>query len=301
MTAPRRLGPILLSIATLLWGTTFVVTRGTLDGTSPAAIVFGRFAVAAILLSPSLSRDRKVWLAAAELGALLWIGFATQTVGLRYTTVARSAFITSSCVVMVPVFAVLVGKIAAPRIWLAAVAAVGGLYLLCHDQAAPNRGDAWTLLCAAGWGIYILRLEVHTTTLPTLALSAAQVWVVTIMAGAWWIFDHAAGTGGPVPWLAVGYLGVAATAATTLLQAVGQRTVPAARAAILFTMEPVWATLIAYPVRGEKIGLAGMCGAAVIVVAAVVAQLPVRGATAGEPDADSRTIGPVDRPRDRSV
>jgi drug/metabolite transporter (DMT)-like permease len=276
VTPPRRLGPILLTIATLLWGTTFVITRHTLDGSSPAGIIFGRFAIASILLIPFLSLNRKIWLASLELGLLLLLGFSTQTIGLKYTNVARSSFITSSCVVMVPVFAVLFGKIAPLRVWLAAAAAVAGLYLLCHDQSSPNRGDWWTLACAVGWGFYIIRLEVHTTTLSTLHLSFAQVVVVTIGAGIWWLFDHTTTTPGPTPWLAVGYLGLFATAATTLLQAIGQRTVPAAQAAILFTMEPVWATLFARLIDGATIGPEGVAGGAVIFVAAVVAQLPQR-------------------------
>lgn len=78
-------------------------------------------------------------------------------------------------------------------------------------------------------------------------------------------------------WGEVAYLGIAATALTTLLQAVGQKSVPGPQASLLYTLEPVWASLFAWIGTGEGFGRAGWTGAALILAAAVGSQWPVPG------------------------
>src|SRR5271169_5662292 len=112
-------GVALLTLTTFLWGTTFVVTKHTLDNFQASELILGRFLVAGIVFLPFLRFERKLWLAAGELGVTLWAGFATQTIGLRYTTVDRSAFITSMHVIFVPVLAGLMGRSTRWIVWLA--------------------------------------------------------------------------------------------------------------------------------------------------------------------------------------
>src|SRR5690349_13276059 len=108
-------GVAILTATTLIWGTTFVVTKESLNGQFPASdLVFARFLVAGLTFLPFLRGGRKLWLAAIELGVLLWLGFALQTIGLRYTTATRSAFFTSMHVILVPAFSGLLGRSARP-------------------------------------------------------------------------------------------------------------------------------------------------------------------------------------------
>ena len=265
---------MLLTLTTFIWGTTFVVTKQALAGVSPAALIFGRFVVAAVVFVPLLRFNRKLWQAAAELGVLLWLGFATQTIGLATTTVGRSAFITSLHVIVVPMLGTIGRRKTTASIWIAAVTAVVGVGLLCHDGSPPNRGDLWTLLCAISWAVYIVRLERWMTILPAGPLTAAQLVVVTSLSAGWLIESHPAV--GPIPWIAIGYLGVAATAATTWFQAVGQKSVPAPQAAVLYTLEPVWAALFGGLVLHELLGPRGIIGVTFIVLAAVTSQRPWR-------------------------
>lgn len=103
-------GVLLLSLTTFLWGTTFVVTKAVLGRFPASQLIFARFLIAAILFLPFLRFGRRLWLAAIELGVLLWLGYATQTIGLQYTTVSRSAFITALHVILVPVLVALLGR-----------------------------------------------------------------------------------------------------------------------------------------------------------------------------------------------
>jgi drug/metabolite transporter (DMT)-like permease len=271
-TSHTTRGVLILTLITFIWGTTFVVVKLALNGFPPGALVLARFLIAAVIFSPFIQFNRKLWFAAIELGVLLWIGFATQTIGLRYTSVARSAFITSLHVIFVPAFAGILGRGPRLAVWLAAAMALLGVGLLSHDGSPPNVGDLWTAACALAWAIYITRLETFARTLPSKPLTAAHLWVVAVLSAAWSWKSHESFA--HVPWMAVVYLGIAATAATTWLQTVGQRWVSAPQAAVLYTMEPVWAAGFGWIILGERFGVLGWIGAALIIVAALMTQMP---------------------------
>jgi drug/metabolite transporter (DMT)-like permease len=265
-------GVAILSLTTFLWGTTFVVTKNTLVNFPASELILLRFLVAGVVFLPFLRGGRKLWLAAIELGVLLWAGFATQTIGLRYTTCDRSAFLTCLHVVFVPALAGLMGRSTRLVVWVAAVVALLGVGLLSHDGSPPNRGDAWTIACALVWAIYIARLETLTVKLPSRSLTAAHLWVVVVLSAGWTLADHPAC--GPIPWLAIIYLGLFATAATTWFQTLGQKWVTAPQAAVLYTLEPMWAAMFSWIFLRETLGAAGRVGGGLILAAAVLTQMP---------------------------
>ena len=124
-------------------------------------------------------------------------------------------------VIFVPALAGLLGRGSRVVIWLAAGMAVLGVGLLSHDGSPPNVGDGWTLACAVVWAIYITRLETLTSKLPSTALTAAHLWVVVVLSAGW--MAVAREPVGAIPWKAILYLGLAATAATTWFQTIGQK------------------------------------------------------------------------------
>ncbi len=268
-------------LTTMLWGSTFVAVQRAESSVSASGLILGRFALAAAVLSPFVRGGRRLWAASVELGVLLWAGYASQTIGLRYTTVGRSAFLTGSGAILVPIYTRLGGGRVGRFVWPAAGVAVVGVYLLSHEVAAVsggfgqpfNRGDAWTLGCAAVWSAYIYRLERFATTLPTAALTATHLLVVAGLSVLWAAADGSLIPGPHYPWLAVLYLGLACTAATTWLQTLGQRWLPAARVAVLYTLEPVWASAFGYVLIDDRLGPRGLCGAALILTAAGLSQV----------------------------
>jgi len=276
--AARRqygVGVVLLLLATLIWGSTFLIVQETLRNFSGAGIIAGRFVLAALVLIPFLRRGRRLWRASIELGFLMWLGFGLQVIGQQTTTVGRSSFITSLNVIFVPIFAIGLGRRIPAIIWLAVLMAMAGAAVLGYDGRAPNAGDAWTLGCAIVFAFYIARLETFSPGLDSMALTAAQLAVVAVLSILWILFS---GESLPiwrnVPWWAIIYLGLAATVGTTWLQAAGQKYVPAARAAVVYTMEPVWAVLFAYLVRGQSMGWQGFLGGGIIIAAAVMCTRP---------------------------
>ena len=265
------LGLLALNLLTLIWGTTFVVVKGAVEGMAPSLLILLRFGVAALFFLPWLFRlPVGVFGPGMELAFWLFVGYASQTLGLAHTSASRSAFITALSVVLVPLLLRLAGREVGPA-FLAAFLALAGVGLLSYDPYQPpfNVGDLWTFLTALAYALYIVRLEVHARAFPSLPLTAVQVLGTALFALPWVLAEG--GAWGPVAWGAVLYLGVVATALTTWLQTWGQRHVPAPQAAILYPLEPVWAAFFAYLALGERLSPSGLLGALLVLLATLLA------------------------------
>ncbi len=281
-------GVIILIIATIIWASTFVVTKQAVGNlhVPPSVMMAARFGVAVLLFLPFFRGGRRLWLVGLEVSLWEWLGYATQTIGLQYTTASRSAFITCLSVVLIPLFHWATGKPILRRVWLAAVLAFVGVGLLSYDGSAANRGDLWTLLTAAFYGYYIVRLEKVSDQFPSLPLTALQLLGVLLLSSGWAGVQHPAWTF-KIPWPAVIYLGIAATALTTFLQTLSQRWITAPEAAIIFTLEPVWAAGFAFVILHERFGMQGWIGGGLVLMAALLSQWPGRQLPPAQADASS--------------
>jgi len=270
---PRLLGTLLLVLVTLIWGTTFVVVKEVVSFVPVPLLLAVRFSVGALLLLP-FGLDRRNLKAGIPLGVLLLAGFGMQTIGLQHTGASRAAFVTGISVVMVPLFAAAFFRRRVPgRIFAAAFIALAGLGLLCFDLQPPNIGDAWVLACAIVWAFYILALEAPVRRLGARRLSLVQL--LTVAALAWiWSIPYLPGLAGldARAWLSLLYLGIAATGLTTLLQGLAQKVLSGSQAAVVFTLEPVFAALFAYLILDERLGAGGWVGSGLILASMLLAQ-----------------------------
>lgn len=260
----------------MLWGSSFVVIKGALTDIPPSVVTAVRFSVAALCFTPFLKGDRRLIWIGLELGVWIWGGYTTQAIGLLYTTVNRSAFITSLYVIGVPVVFWILGRSARWLFWVAAGLALFGVGLLSYEGTPPNLGDLWTLFTALCYTIYIWRLEGYATRFNVLSLSGTQLCWTALLSLLWvgvtqpvWLLPM---SWGEIPWRSLVYLGIFVTALTTLFQTWGQRFVPATHASVLFTLEPVWASAIAFLAINERLGPQGLAGAGAIVVATLLCQ-----------------------------
>lgn len=275
----------------LIWGTTFITTAFLVQGNSPALppsmATLGRFVVASLVFLPFAwpwTWPRKMLLPAAELSFWLWAGYATQAAGLQYTSVPRSAFVTALNVVFVPVFTAMAGRRVGAEVWVAVVLAIVGVGVMTFDPgdptlgASPNLGDWLTLGCALTYGFYIFRLERLANAFPSTALTAAQLVGVAALCVPWMLIESTVGQAGWGRWDAIVvvsllYMGVVATLVTTWLQAMGQRWVPGTHASLLYTMEPVAASLCAM-FFGVSLTPRAIVGGSIILLAAGGSQVP---------------------------
>lgn len=272
MLGERLSGRLMLWVVTALWGSTFVAIKVAVGQVAPSVVILGRFLLAALVFLPWLRGERRLLLNGVELGFWLCAGYATQTIGLQYTSASQSAFITVLNVIIVPLLAAALGQRVRWPVWVAAALAIVGVGLLTGGISHLNVGDGWTLLCALTYAIYVLRLGHCAGRHRLLPLTAAQLWGVVLFALLW--AGYARPSFSHVPWLLLLYLGLATTALTTLLQTWGQRWVSAPEAAIIYSLEPVWAAGFAFAILNERLGAVGLSGAALIVIATLLSQWP---------------------------
>ncbi|HIQ06667.1 MAG TPA: DMT family transporter [Anaerolineae bacterium] len=272
---------MLLTVA-FVWGATFVFVKTALEEISPFTFLAARFslafAVLAVLLLHRLwRRSRPLWQSGSLLGAALFAAYAFQTVGLRTTTATRAGFITGLFVVLVPLLSALVlRKRPVPSAWVAAFLAVIGLVLLAlpiDPSLAP--GDGLMLLCALMVAVHILLVDRQARRHDPLALGTVQIGVVALLSGLIaWLTEPSPVHLSPAIWGTILFTALPATALALLLQVVAQQWTPPHQAALLLTLEPVFAALIASLFLGERLSGRELAGCGLILVAMLVAEVP---------------------------
>lgn len=261
-----------LLLSTLIWGATFPATKAALEEILPFSFLFLRFLLGTVLTlaivmaaGGRLRLDRGMLQMSAIATVFLFVGYATQTVGLRYTTASNSAFITALYVVFVPLF---LGRFHV-RTWASAGLAVLGLWFLVDPTVSLNLGDLLTLVCAAAFAMHICCLEAYTRRGDAVSLFGWQLVFVTIaMLPAMVIESPETIRFAPTSTLMIALIvtGVLATGAFAV-QMWAQRIVPAHRVALIFSMEPAFAAWLAWYFLGEHLDQGGWLGSGLILVA----------------------------------
>ncbi len=277
-------GVLTLIAITLVWGTTFVVVKQALATIPVALLLAVRFTLAGLLLSWARF-DRRAVRPALVLGLLAFGGFATQTLGLSLTSASKAAFITGLSVILTPMMAALgwrrrVGA----RAFAAAAVALAGLALMTlrGGLGGVNAGDLWVLGTALLYALYIVYLGEVANTVSATSLAALQHVPMALLAWLWAAPNLGALASVPLrTYLAILYLAAVATALVAVLQTYAQRVVPSATAALIFVLEPVFAAVFAFLLLGERMGLTGWVGGALVVAAMLMSELRPRRAPRG--------------------
>jgi drug/metabolite transporter (DMT)-like permease len=270
---------VALVAVTAIWGLTFVQIKDALALYPLFAFLAVRFAIAVATLAPfaarrvgTLGRDGVV--AGAALGSLLALGYALQTAGLDRTTVSAAGFVTGMYVVLTPIFGLLLFRTpAGVRVWAGVALAVAGLAMLSGVEAGSVSGDLLVLAGAAAYAVQIVLMERFAPRFDPLAFTICE------MAAAFVGFSAVAVALGQVElprgwtvWGALLVTGVFASALAFLVQAWAQRRTSATRTALLFALEPVFAGIFGFALAGDRLGLLGWTGCAVILVGIAVAE-----------------------------
>ncbi len=277
----RRQADLALLTATFLWGTSFVAVKSALADATPFAFITVRFGVAALALVPGTrfrpAPDRRELVGGLLLGALVAVGFISQTAGLVITTPSRSAFIVAVSSILAPLIALaLLGQ--RPS-WLVAAAlalAMFGIYLLtAPDAGGLNRGDLLTLICAGCFGGQIVTVTVLSRRHDSRRLVFWQIATTALLgvlaAG---LLEHPHIRWTPRFLGALGYTVLFASTICFVLQMSAQRHMSSARAALIFCFEPLFAALTSWLVLGERLSLVQWLGGALILLGMVAAELP---------------------------
>lgn len=271
---------MLLLGVTLVWGWTFVVVQDAIAVFGVFGFLALRFVVAAVALVPVLNRETppRTIIVGAGIGLVLAAGYLFQTLGLLYTTPTNSGLITGLFVVFAPLAALLFFGVRIPRRTMLAISlSLSGIVLLAGQSPSGVRvGDALTVLCAVALGTHIALLSRYSSGHDSRPLTFGQTLSMAVLFGVMWpLFGDVE----PPPagvWPAILLTGLVASAGAFYVQTTVQQHIPAARVAIILTMEPVFAALFGYWLAGDRLGGLQLLGAALILSALVIGEvLPV--------------------------
>lgn len=269
-----------LVILTVLWGTTFVVVKDALGHADPFSFLAMRFGIGAAVLSVLAGRQlfSPINLRhGAVLGVFLFLGFALQTVGLTDTTPSRSAFITGLYVLLVPlVMLALFRRVPRVSSLVGVVLSAVGLYYLTGAEVGSegmSRGDLFTLGGAVAYAFHISFTDRYASKQGVNALVAVQLWVVALLSAACLPFVERRVEWTPAFIGAVVFCGVFASALALTIQTWAQARTTAVRAAIIYSLEPVFAASFSLVMGYEKLGTREWVGGSFIILGVLVSEL----------------------------
>jgi drug/metabolite transporter (DMT)-like permease len=274
-----RLALTALVGVTAIWGWTFIIVKDAIQLMPVMDFLAVRFTLATavmLVLRPTSLRhlSRRGWWHGAILGVLLGLAYITQTQGLVYTSPAISGFITGMSVVFTPLVAwLLLHQKIGPRTWLAVGLACAGLALLSLHGWAFGKGELLTLACALFVAFQIIGLGQWSAEHDTYGLALVQIAIVAV------ISLIAAAPGGimmppdATTWGTIGITAVLATAVAFFVQTWAQSLVPATHAAVVLTMEPVFAGVFSVSFGGEQVTVRLVVGAVCVLAAMLIVQL----------------------------
>ncbi|HUG07764.1 MAG TPA: DMT family transporter [Acidimicrobiia bacterium] len=278
-----------LVTAAFLFGATFVVVKSALESIEPFAFISWRFAIGAALLAAlALPRGKTLWAHGLLAGVALFAGYGLQTLGLVYTTAAKSALITGLYVVFTPFLAAAFSR-RRPSPWVVAgaVTAFVGLMLVTGINGLTlETGDLLTVGCAFAFAVHIVLLARYAHQHPVVPFTTVQLAVTAVLSVlvSWgfesepWIPDRSV-------WGAIALTAIGVTVGAYLLQIWSQTVVGAGTAAVVLSAEPVFGVATAWIVLEERLTPQGWLGAALIVAAIYVVVTKQRDRASREAEA----------------
>ena len=282
--SPEAIGTIALIGVTAIWGSTFVVVKDAVDRMPVMDFLTWRFALAAVAMAvvrpgavTDLSRDGRRH--GMLLGLALAAGYVAQTYGLRRTPATVSGFITGLFVVFTPLCAGLLLRRRVDAIsWLGVAIATGGLALLSLHGLSVGRGEAITLICALSFALHIVGLGEWSNARDAYGLAVVQLATVAVVSAASAAPDSLAPPPDAKVWGAILLTALAATAVGFFVQTWAQAHLAPTRAAVVMTMEPVFAGIFGVAFGGDDLTGRVVVGALLVLAAMFLVELGPRRA-----------------------
>lgn len=298
-------GNLMLLLTALIWGSSFVAQRAGMDYIEPFTFNGIRSLIGGLVLIPviflltrtglggaeqeaeasSLPKDKKaerktLLIGGISCGIVLFIASSLQQIGVVYTTAGKAGFITALYVIIVPIMGIFIGKKIRPIVWLCVLLSIAGLYLLCmKDGFSLGKGDLLVLLCAVAFALHIMVIDHFSPKTDGVKLSCIQFLVCGLIS---LVPMFAAET--PVLsrildcWVPILYAGVLSCGVAYTLQVVAQKDTNPTIAAMLLSLESVFAVITGVIILHEQISARELAGCVMMFAAIIIAQLfPTQG------------------------
>jgi len=267
----------------IIWGSTFAIIKGVLDQIPTFTFLAYRFFLAVLILYLIFCKrireniDKTALKKGVLIGIFLFLGYAFQTVGLKYTTATKAGFITGLSVVLVPIIShfFIKEKINRNSVIGVILAFIGLWFLNYSSSFSFNLGDFLVLLCAVSFALHIISVGLYAKKVdyvPLVVVQLATVFVLCLLIAI--IFERPALhlSYSLHIWWSIVITGIFATALAFYMQNRFQRYSTATKTAIIFSGEPIFAAVFAYLLLGEKVGLIAWAGGLLIIFGMIISQ-----------------------------
>lgn len=282
-------------LAALIWGTAFVAQSVSADFVSPMTFNAVRSAIAFLTLliisriaariaprgekKPEERRAERRTLVTGGVccGFFLAVASNLQQLGLGETSPGKAGFITALYVVLVPVFGIFLHKRASLQVWISAVIAVAGLYLLCVKEGfSIEPSDFYVLLCSVVFALHILCIDYFVQKVDGIRLSCAQFLVVTVLSGIGALTFENPDAGAVLSCLPqLLYVGIFSSGVAYTLQILAQKGSDPTVVTILLSLESVFSVLAGAVILGDRLAAREYVGCVLMFAAVLLAQVPL--------------------------
>ena len=282
----------LLLLAATIWGVAFVAQSVGMEYVGPFTFLASRSVIGTFVLIPYiLLRERKKVEIQREYvtdvkglicggvccGCLLFVASILQQIGIVYTTVGKSGFITAMYIVIVPIISIFLKKKAGIKVWLGVVLAVAGLYFLCmaSGNISLQKGDVLTFLCAVTFSFHILTVDYFAPRIDGVKLSCIQFATCGLLSGiGMFLFETPTMEAVLAAWLPILYAGALSSGVAYTLQIVGQRGMNPTVASLLMSMESVISVIAGWAILNQALSGRELLGCVLMFAAIILVQLP---------------------------
>lgn len=283
---------LLLVITSFIWGTSFVAQRVGMDYIGPFTFTATRFLIGTLSLipvillmsrlnnkqenkAPQAGTNQDLLMGGLACGFALFCGISFQQVGLVYTTAGKAGFVTALYIVLVPLFGLFIRQKVSKNVWMGIALAVIGLYLLCVTEGFNiSKGDFIVLCGTVFWAIHILTIDRFAPKVDGLKMSFLQFLFAGLLSFVVALFTEniqfsaIMASAGPILYTGVVVVGIAYT-----FQILGQKGTEPAIAAIIMSMESVFAVLSGIMFLGEVMSAKEILGCVLMFAAVFITQL----------------------------
>lgn len=284
----------MLFMAAFIWGTAFVAQSVGMEYLGPLSFNGARFLMGSMVLVPVICLGRANPARRKEgkkpgslkttvtggvcCGLALCAAALLQQYGILYTTVGKAGFITTLYIILVPFFGIFLKKRIPGKVWVGAVIAAFGMYLLCmSERFSLSRGDGMVFLCAILFSVHILVIDHFSPRVDGVELSCIQFLTAGVIGSVLALIfekpDIRDFVRGIVP---LAYAGVLSSGVAYTLQVVGQKNMDPTVASLILSLESVVSVLAGWVVLGQALTGRELAGCGLVFCAVILVQLPGR-------------------------
>lgn len=289
-------GMLMLGLCAFIWGTAFIAQSVGGEYAEPLTFNCARSFLATIFLlicclifdkmegksftilgtNDPLRRNRTVK-GGIVCGIALTLASFMQQLGIMYTTVGKSGFITALYIVLVPFlsYALYRTKITLVQCLSVAIAAIGMYFICINESFTINKGDLYTLICAFCFAGQIITVDKVIADLDGVRLSLVQFATCTVLNGVLMIiFESPSLTNVLLGWLPIAYAGIMSSGVAYTLQIVGQKHCNPVLACMIMSLESAFALVSGWLLLGQAMSMREIGGCILVFAAIILAQLP---------------------------